>query len=108
MQLDTCERNGGSFPPVWGVLSDPASRASRAIVTRFGPFDVTVHVKATMLTEPYLETGSRGELWRDTGGFLREIRRGTRELWRDTGGSSTGGTRVFVIPVESKHQSPVS
>ena len=33
-----------------------------------GPLGMPV----TGLTEPYLETGNRGELWRDTGGFLRE------------------------------------
>jgi hypothetical protein len=41
----------------------------------------------------YLETGRRGELRRDTGGSLRETRRGTRELWRGTGGFSRVASR---------------
>ena len=46
-----------------------------------------------MLTEPYSETDSRGELRRDTGGFLREIRRGTRDALREKSVDSHGRDR---------------
>ena len=63
------------------------------------------HAK-TMLTEPYSVTDSRGELRRDTGGFLREIRRGTRDALREKSVDSHGRDDETIDAPESQSRPP--